>query len=87
MPLHYATDRECLERITPTVGKFDSMEVSFGWIHNTLELSRLALSENLRAETERNPSLTIEDEIKFSFDGGGDLVSPFQPVEEAAGVR
>jgi len=86
-PLHYPADRECLERITPTVGKFDSMEVTFGWIRNTLELTKLALSENLRAEIERNPSLAIEEEMEFGFDGGGDLLSPFQRVEETAGVR
>ena len=87
MPVHYPTDRECLERITPTVGKFDPMEVSYGWILNTLELSRLALSENLRGEIERNPSLTIKGELEFGFDGGGNLISPFQRVEKAAGIR
>lgn len=87
VPLHYPTDRECLERLTPTVGKFDLAEVTYGWIRNTLELSRLALSENLREEIERNPSLTIESELEFAFDRGGNLLSPFQPVEETAGVR
>jgi hypothetical protein len=69
------------------VGKFDPMEVTFGWIRNTLELTKLALSENLRAEIERNPSLVIEGETEFAFDRGGDLLSPFQRVEETAGVR
>jgi hypothetical protein len=87
VPLHYPTDRECLERLTPTVGKFDLAEVTYGWIRNTLELSRLALSENLREEIERNPSLTIESELEFAFDRGGNLLSPFQLVEETAGVR
>jgi len=85
IPLHYATDRECLERVTPTVGKFDPAEVTFGWIRNSLELSRMALSANLREEIERNPALEIEGETEFSFDGRGDLASPF--VEETAGVR
>jgi hypothetical protein len=78
VPLHYPTDRECLERLTPTVGKFDPAEVTFGWVRNTLELTPLALSENLRAEIERSPSLTIEGEIEFDFDGGGNLLSPFR---------
>jgi len=78
VPLHYPTDRECLERVTPTVGKFDPAEVTFGWIRNTLELTRLALSENLRAEIERNPSLAIDGETEFNFDGAGNLLSPFQ---------
>jgi hypothetical protein len=86
-PLHYATDRECLERVTPTVGKFDPAEVTFGWVRNSLELARLALSENLRAEIERDPSLVIEAETEFTFDRAGDLLSPFAQVEEAAAVR
>src|SRR5215471_19588258 len=52
-PIHYATDRECLERISPTVGKLDLSEVTYGWIHNTMELTRMGLSENLRAVVER----------------------------------
>ena len=37
-PIHFATDRECLERIAPTVGKHDLSEVTYGWIRNSLEL-------------------------------------------------
>jgi hypothetical protein len=85
IPLHYETDRECLERLTPTVGKFDPAEVTFGWIRNSLELARLALSANLREEVKRNPALEIEGETGFTFDGRGDLLSPF--VEEAAAVK
>ncbi|HLY19627.1 MAG TPA: hypothetical protein VKR61_20510, partial [Bryobacteraceae bacterium] len=58
-PIHYPTDRECLEAIAPTVGKFDAREVTIGWIRNTLELSLLAMSENLRPQIERNPMLEI----------------------------
>ena len=59
-PVHYATDRECLERIMPTVGKLDLSEVTLGWIRNTMELGRVALSENLRATLEADPMLEIE---------------------------
>ncbi|MBZ5583465.1 MAG: hypothetical protein LAQ30_14900, partial [Acidobacteriia bacterium] len=48
IPNCFPTDRECLERIAPTVGKVNLEEVTYGWIHNTMELGRLALSENLR---------------------------------------
>ena len=37
-PVHFPTDRECLERIAPTVGKFDMHDVTFGWIRNSMEL-------------------------------------------------
>jgi hypothetical protein len=58
-PIHFPTDRECLERIAPTVGKLDLEEVTYGWIRNTMELGRVALSENLRPVVERNPDLRI----------------------------
>src|ERR1022692_2722433 len=79
-PIHFATDRECLERIAPTVGKISLDEVTYGWIRNTMELGRLALSENLRPVVERNPDLEIEDTIDFEFAGTGNLISPFESV-------
>jgi hypothetical protein len=86
-PIHFPTDRECIERIAPTVGKIDLSEVTYGWIRNTMELGRLALSANLCPRVEKNPALEIESTIDFEFDGNGILISPFAPVEEAAGVH
>jgi hypothetical protein len=86
-PIHFPTDRECLTRIAPTVGKLDLAEVTYGWIRNTMELGRIGFSENLRAEIERNPDLEIEATADFDFDGEGNLVSPFAPVEETAGAH
>jgi hypothetical protein len=86
-PIHFPTDRECLERISATVGRLDPSEVTYGWIRNTMELSRLALSENLRGKIEQNPLLEIEAAIDFEFDGGNNLISPFAPVEETAGTH
>src|SRR3954452_22560039 len=86
-PIHYATDRECLERIMPTVGKLDLAEVTIGWIRNTMELGRLGLSENVRRQVEANPALDIEATIDLEFDGEGNLLSPFAPIEETAGAH
>lgn len=86
-PIHFPTDRECIERIAPTVGKIDLSLVTYGWIRNTMELGRVALSENLRPLVERNPLIEIEGTIDFDFDGDGNLISPFQPVEETAGAH
>jgi hypothetical protein len=86
-PIHFPTDRECLERIAPTVGKIDLDEVTYIWIRNTMELGRLACSENLRGEIERNPLLEIEATVDFDFDGRSNLISPFMPVEETAGTH
>jgi hypothetical protein len=86
-PIHFATDRECLERIAPTVGKLDLSEVTYGWIRNTMELGRLALSENLRGAIESNPLLEVEATMDVEFDGENNLISPFLPVEETAGAH
>jgi hypothetical protein len=75
-PVHYPTDRECLEAIAPTVGKFDMREVTIGWIRNTMELSPLAMSENLRPLIERNPLLEIVSPARdIEFDRSGNLLA------------
>jgi hypothetical protein len=84
-PIHFATDRECLERIMPTVGKLDLSEVTFGWIRNTMELATIGLSENLKPEIDRNPMLeTLGPPIQVEFDAEGNLpdvlVDQRQPV-------
>jgi hypothetical protein len=86
-PIHFPTDRECLERIAPTVGKIDLDEVTYIWIRNTMELGRVACSENLRGKIESNPLLEIEATVDFDFDGGNNLISPFMPVEETVGTH
>jgi len=79
-PIHFPTDRECLERIAPTVGRLALDEVTYGWIRNTMELTRLAVSENVRGEVEKNAMLEIEATIECEFDGAANLISPFLPV-------
>jgi hypothetical protein len=72
LPIHFPTDRECIERIVPTVGKHNFADVRIGWIANTLAVSPIALSENMRAEIESNPRLTILQEahdLPFGPDG------------------
>ena len=74
LPIHFSTDRECLERISTTVGKHSLEEVRIGWIENTLELGTIALSENMRAEIEKNPILEIVEEAHaLPFDAEGNL--------------
>jgi hypothetical protein len=78
-PVHFATDRECLERVWPTVGRFETREVTIGWIRNTLELTTIALSENVCEEIVRNPLLeVIGQPWDLEFDADGNLVSPFR---------
>jgi hypothetical protein len=52
-----------------------------------MELGRIALSDNLRPAIEANPALEIEAAMDFEFDGQGNLISPFAPVEETAGAH
>jgi hypothetical protein len=81
-PIHFPSDREALERISPTVGKIDLGEVTYAWIRNTMELDRFALSEQLRGQVESNPALELESTVDFEFDPDNNLISPFAPIAE-----
>ncbi len=86
-PVHFSTDRECLARIAPTVGKLDLGEVTYGWIRNTMELGRLALSANLLDRIRERSDLELEAVVDFEFDRKGDLITPFIPVGETAAAH
>jgi hypothetical protein len=76
-PLHFPSDRECLELLGATVGKFDSADITMGWIRNTLDLGVVALSQNLTGEIEKNPMLEIAGPpFDLAFDPDGNL-GPF----------
>jgi hypothetical protein len=82
-PVHFPTDRECLERMAPTVGKLDSTQVTIGWIRNTMELDRLILSENLRPQIDANPALEITGPpVQIPFDAEGNLENLLAPEGE-----
>jgi hypothetical protein len=78
VPVHFASDRECLQWVAATAGKMDPAEVTYGWIRNTLDLDRLAISPNLRRQIDRQPQLGIEGEVEVTWDETGDLASPFE---------
>jgi hypothetical protein len=88
IPVHFPTDRECLARIAPTVGKHDLREVTYGWIRNSLELALIALSENLRRQIEQSPSLEILGEPQpVEFDSAGNLVDVLVPAGEVVATH
>lgn len=58
-PIHFSSDRECLERISTVVGRVDPSQVTCGWIKNSMELGLLKLSENLEQQIRQNPALEI----------------------------
>lgn len=78
VPMHFATDRECLEWVASTVGRPDSAQVTYGWIRNTLALDCLGVSENLRPWIADVAQVSIEGEMEIPWDANGDLVSPFK---------
>jgi hypothetical protein len=85
-PVHYSTDRLCLEAIAPTVGRLQIPQVTVGWIRNSLDLGFIGLSENLRPQIEKNPALEIvEGPVDWPFDEKGDLPQ-FLPVPERVAV-
>lgn len=60
----------------PTVGKLDVSDVTIGWVKNSLEISPLFLSENLRTQIKTNPILEIiGDPEPMSFDSTGNLTN------------
>lgn len=78
LPVHFSSDRECLRWIAATAGKVDPADVTFGWIQNTLELDRVAISPNLRPQIGGQPEVEVECEIDVLWDEAENLVSPFR---------
>ena len=61
----------------PRPGRWILRRVTYGWIRNTLELDRVAVSDNLRAQIDGHPQVEVEKEIEVTWDECGNLVSPF----------
>jgi len=85
-PLHYGSDFVCLQKFWPTVGKLDPKDVTLGWIKNTLELSPLALSENLLPQIKERPDLEVLGEPEaFELDPAGNFrTTLFNPHDLAS---
>ena len=78
-PLHFATDRECIERVLPTCGQINLEDCTILWLRNTLNLSYLLASENLLPELSENSSISVQGPAReLPFDASGDLVSAFE---------
>jgi hypothetical protein len=84
-PIHFPTDRECIEKIAATVGKFDQADVTIAWIRNTLELGLIAFTENLVPEIKKNPDLEILGEPRaLEFEEDGNLADVLVQAAELA---
>jgi hypothetical protein len=74
-PIHFPTDRECLEKILPTCGKLNISDCSIVWIRNTMELGEMLASENLIAELEQNQHIEfLSEPQEVEFDEAGNLI-------------
>lgn len=76
-PIHYATDRECLENLALACGVFDPSTLKIARIRNTMHLDLIELSETLRDEIEANPSLEILETRDWSYESGDLLPDTF----------
>jgi hypothetical protein len=86
-PAHFASDRECLEKIWTTAGVHRQEEVTLGRIANSLEIGTLHLSANLRPLVERLPDLEIVgDEFPLDFDAAGNLPAVLEAVRHPQGA-
>jgi hypothetical protein len=75
-PVHWDTDRECIERFLPTVGKHDLSQVTIARIKTTLHLTELEMSENLLAVIKANPNLEIiAGPYDFPIDAHGQMTT------------
>ena len=84
IPLHFPSDRQCLETIAPTVGKLDLRDVTYCWIQNSMRLDWALLSENLQPEIDADPALEIvSDPIPVEFDEAGNLAESVLDYELA----
>jgi len=80
-PIHYPSDRAALAAVAPTVGKTDLSEVTYCRIHNTLELIRFEVSENLLTSLGSNAK-AISAPYEIKFDTNGDLPPMPSPEDE-----
>jgi hypothetical protein len=78
-PIHFSSDRECLEKIAPTVGKLDLNTVTYCRVRNTLELLQGFVSESL-APTLFPAAHVVSEPFVPPLDSNGD----FADWEEAA---
>jgi len=82
-PIHFGSDYECLRTLWPTVGKFDDSAVTLGWIKNTMELTPLALSENLLPEIAKHSLLSvISDPEPIELDAQGNFLTSLFSAED-----
>jgi hypothetical protein len=83
-PIHFSSDRECLQKISPTVGKLDGSSITYARIRNTLELVNGFVSENL-IKTLHAEANVVSNPFPALFDLHGDFVDWAEAAIAAGG--
>ncbi|MFN7921100.1 MAG: hypothetical protein U0Q16_13450 [Bryobacteraceae bacterium] len=87
-PMHFPTDRQCLEALMPTVGKFDLSEVTICRIRNTMQVNQAWVSENMLPLIKQNPICEIvEGPVPFEFGSDGNLPEVFRGERQPVGAH
>ena len=75
-PVHFATDRELLDRVLPQIGLTEPEHAKVLWIRNTLELAEVECSAAYLDQAREQADLEVLTEPRpFAFDEAGDLSS------------
>ena len=77
IPIVMADDRRALEVAVRCCGVHPGQAPTFVFARNTLALSQLWMSENLRPQIEAHPHLRIAGEAPLTFDADGRMTSPW----------
>jgi len=83
-PIHFPSDRECLEKIAPTVGKTDLSTVTYCRIRNTLELAHAYVSETL-VPTLSPEAVVVSEPFEAPFNSKGDFARWSEAAVAAGG--
>ncbi|MEJ7606341.1 MAG: hypothetical protein WKF37_08745 [Bryobacteraceae bacterium] len=67
-----ASDREALQLLAGVVGRPNSESVTCVWLRNTLELSKILVTENLLTE-QRDDLHVAGPAYDWDFDAAGDI--------------
>jgi hypothetical protein len=78
VPLTYDNDHQALSAALTTIRPSQPDEIGILYIKNTLELSRMMVSQAYTEQLESNPDVVVEAvEKRLEFDNEGMLKSPF----------
>ncbi|GAH27772.1 unnamed protein product, partial [marine sediment metagenome] len=74
IPIHYASDRECIDRALDAVGAADADGLRIIRIADTSHLSRMVVSEAVLNELQDRDEVTVVGGVDLCFDAEGNLI-------------